>query len=126
MSDLLKVENLKMYYHTSSGEVKAINDISFNIKTSETLGIVGESGCGKTSLGTSLLGMPSIPGKYESGKIIIDGENIIDLKEEYIRKNIRWVKISMVFQGAMNSLTPVYTIGKQMLDMNVHSSNMKH
>lgn len=116
MSDLLKVENLKMYYHTSSGEVKAINDISFNIKTSETLGIVGESGCGKTSLGTSLLGMPSIPGKYESGKIIIDGKNIIDLKEEYIRKNIRWVKISMVFQGAMNSLTPVYTIGKQMLE----------
>lgn len=116
MSDLLKVENLKMYYHTSSGEVKAINDISFNINTSETLGIVGESGCGKTSLGTSLLGMPSIPGKYESGKIIIDGENIIDLKEEYIRKNIRWVKISMVFQGAMNSLTPVYTIGKQMLE----------
>lgn len=116
MSDLLKVENLKMYYHTSSGEVKAINDISFNIKTSETLGIVGESGCGKTSLGTSLLGMPSIPGRYESGKIIIDGENIIDLKEEYIRKNIRWVKISMVFQGAMNSLTPVYTIGKQMLE----------
>ena len=116
MSDLLKVENLKMYYHTSSGEVKAINDISFNINTSETLGIVGESGCGTTSLGTSLLGMPSIPGKYESGKIIIDGENIIDLKEEYIRKNIRWVKISMVFQGAMNSLTPVYTIGKQMLE----------
>ena len=116
MSNLLKVENLKMYYHTSSGEVKAINDISFNINTSETLGIVGESGCGKTSLGTSLLGMPSIPGKYESGKIIIDGENIIDLKEEYIRKNIRWVKISMVFQGAMNSLTPVYTIGKQMLE----------
>lgn len=116
MSDLLKVENLKMYYHTSSGEVKAINDISFNINTSETLGIVGESGCGKTSLGTSLLGMPSIPGKYENGKIIIDGENIIDLKEEYIRKNIRWVKISMVFQGAMNSLTPVYTIGKQMLE----------
>ncbi|TXJ38317.1 ABC transporter ATP-binding protein [Brachyspira aalborgi] len=121
MNDLLKVENLKMYYHTSSGEVKAINDISFNIKTSETLGIVGESGCGKTSLGTSLLGMPSIPGKYESGKIIIDGENIIDLKEEYIRKNIRWVKISMVFQGAMNSLTPVYTIGKQMLEtLNIH------
>ena len=116
MSDLLKVENLKMYYHTSSGEVKAINDISFDIKKGETLGIVGESGCGKTSLGTSLLGMPSVPGKYESGKIIIDGENIIELKEEYIRKNIRWTKISMVFQGAMNSLTPVYTIGKQMLE----------
>ena len=116
MSDLLKVENLKMYYHTSKGQVKAINDISFDMKEGETLGIVGESGCGKTSLGTSLLGMPSVPGKYESGKIIIDGENIIELKEEYIRKNIRWAKISMVFQGAMNSLTPVYTIGKQMLE----------
>ena len=116
MSDLLKVENLKMFYHTSKGQVKAINDISFDMKKGETLGIVGESGCGKTSLGTSLLGMPSIPGKYESGKIIIDGENIIELKEEYIRKNIRWAKISMVFQGAMNSLTPVYTIRKQMLE----------
>ncbi|WP_304333164.1 ABC transporter ATP-binding protein [Brachyspira innocens] len=116
MENILQVENLKMYYHTSKGLVKAINDISFNIKKGETLGIVGESGCGKTSLGTSLLRMPSIPGKYEGGKIILDNEDIIPLKEEYIRKNIRWSKISMVFQGAMNSLTPVYTIGSQMLE----------
>ena len=116
MDSILKVENLKMYYHTSKGLVKAINDISFEINTGETLGIVGESGCGKTSLGTSLLRMPSIPGKYEGGKIILDNEDIIPLKEEYIRKNIRWSKISMVFQGAMNSLTPVYTIGNQMIE----------
>ena len=116
MDSILRVENLKMYYHTSKGIVKAINDISFEIKKGETLGIVGESGCGKTSLGTSLLGMPSIPGKYEGGKIILDNEDIIPLKEEYIRKNIRWAKISMVFQGAMNSLTPVYTIGNQMIE----------
>ena len=116
MENILQVENLKMYYHTSKGLVKAINDISFNIKKGETLGIVGESGCGKTSLGTSLLRMPSVPGKYEGGKIILDNEDIIPLKEEYIRKNIRWSKISMVFQGAMNSLTPVYTIGSQMLE----------
>lgn len=116
MENILKVENLKMYYHTSKGLVKAINDISFEIKKGETLGIVGESGCGKTSLGTSLLRMPSIPGKYEGGKIILDNEDIIPLKEEYIRKNIRWAKISMVFQGAMNSLTPVYTIEKQMIE----------
>ena len=116
MDSILKVENLKMYYHTSKGLVKAINDISFEINTGETLGIVGESGCGKTSLGTSLLRMPSIPGKYEGGKIILDSEDIIPLKEEYIRKNIRWSKISMVFQGAMNSLTPVYTIGSQMIE----------
>ena len=116
MDSILRVENLKMYYHTSKGIVKAINDISFEIKKGETLGIVGESGCGKTSLGTSLLRMPSIPGKYEGGKIILDNEDIIPLKEEYIRKNIRWAKISMVFQGAMNSLTPVYTIGNQMIE----------
>lgn len=122
MNEILKVENLKMYYNTSKGSVKAINDISFNIKKGETLGIVGESGCGKTSLGTSLMGMPSVPGKYEGGKIEIDGENIINLKEDYLRKNIRWTKISMVFQGAMNSLTPVYTIGKQMLEtLNRHT-----
>ncbi|AEM21937.1 oligopeptide/dipeptide ABC transporter, ATP-binding protein [Brachyspira intermedia PWS/A] len=116
MENILEVENLKMYYHTSKGLVKAINDISFKIKKGETLGIVGESGCGKTSLGTSLLRMPSIPGKYEGGRIILDNEDIIPLKEEYIRKNIRWAKISMVFQGAMNSLTPVYTIEKQMIE----------
>ena len=116
MENILEVENLKMYYHTSKGLVKAINDISFKIKKGETLGIVGESGCGKTSLGTSLLRMPSIPGKYDGGRIILDNEDIIPLKEEYIRKNIRWAKISMVFQGAMNSLTPVYTIGSQMIE----------
>lgn len=116
MSIILKVENLKMYYHTSKGNIKAINDISFDIEEGETLGIVGESGCGKTSLATSLLRMPFPPGKYEGGKIILDNEDIIPLKEEYIRKNIRWSKISMVFQGAMNSLTPVYTIGYQMLE----------
>lgn len=116
MESILKVENLKMYYHTSKGIVKAINDISFEIKKGETLGIVGESGCGKTSLGTSLLRMPYVPGKYDGGKIILDDEDIIPLKEEYIRKNIRWAKISMVFQGAMNSLTPVYTIGSQMIE----------
>lgn len=116
MESILKVENLKMYYHTSKGVVKAINDISFEIRKGETLGIVGESGCGKTSLGTSLLRMPSVPGRYDGGKIILDNEDIIPLKEEYIRKNIRWAKISMVFQGAMNSLTPVYTIGSQMTE----------
>ena len=116
MENILEVENLKMYYHTSKGLVKAINDISFTIKKGETLGIVGESGCGKTSLGTSLLRMPSVPGKYDGGRIILDNEDIIPLKEEYIRKNIRWAKISMVFQGAMNSLTPVYTIEKQMIE----------
>ncbi|MCA1949520.1 MAG: ATP-binding cassette domain-containing protein, partial [Treponema sp.] len=73
METLLKVENLKMYYHTSKGAVRAIDDISFILYPGETIGLVGESGCGKTSLGTSLLRMPTTPGRYEGGRILING-----------------------------------------------------
>jgi len=121
MSHLLEVKNLSMFYHTSKGRVKAINDISFNMNYGETLGVVGESGCGKTSLGTSLLAMPPPPGRFENGSVILEGENILTMKDNYIRKNIRWAKVSMVFQGAMSSLTPVYTIKNQMIEtLNQH------
>ncbi|MEI6387677.1 MAG: ABC transporter ATP-binding protein [Spirochaetota bacterium] len=116
MDTILKVEDLKMYYHTSKGAVKAIDGLTFDVREGETLGLVGESGCGKTSLGTSLLRMPTPPGRYGSGKIILDGKDIIPMNEREIRQDIRWEKISMVFQGAMNCLTPVYTIGRQMLE----------
>jgi peptide/nickel transport system ATP-binding protein len=113
---LLRVENLTMHYHTSKGEVRAIDDISFELRSGETLGLVGESGCGKTSMGTSILRMPTPPGRYEGGRILVEGRDIIGLPEREVRKDVRWEKISMVFQGAMNCLTPVYTIGKQMLE----------
>lgn len=113
---LLKVEDLKMYYQTSSGSVKAIDNISFTIDKGETLGLVGESGCGKTSLGLTLLRMPNKPGKIESGKIMLEGNDILTMSEETVRKDIRFNKISMVFQGAMNSLTPVYTIEELMTE----------
>ncbi|HBJ82102.1 ABC transporter ATP-binding protein [Pseudothermotoga sp.] len=116
MDDILTVRNLKVYYYTRKGVVKAVDDVSFSLKKGETLGLVGESGCGKTTLGMSLLKMPSPPGKIVGGDIVIDGENIVHLKETTLRKRVRWNKISMVFQGAMNSLTPVYTIRKQMLE----------
>ncbi len=116
MDSILKVENLKMFYHTSKGAVRAIDDISFELKAGETLGLVGESGCGKTSMGTSILRMPTAPGRYESGRIYIDGQDVIPMPEKDVRKSIRWEKIAMVFQGAMNCLTPVYTIGRQMLE----------
>ncbi|GAB4311373.1 ABC transporter ATP-binding protein [Pseudothermotoga elfii] len=116
MDDILTVRNLKVYYYTRKGVVKAVDDVSFSLKKGETLGLVGESGCGKTTLGMSLLKMPSPPGKVVGGDIVIDGENIVHLKETTLRKRVRWNKISMVFQGAMNSLTPVYTIRKQMLE----------
>jgi len=116
MESLLQVENLKMYYHTSKGAVRAIDDISFSLYPGETLGLVGESGCGKTSLGTSLLRMPPPPGRYEGGRILINGTDILPMADKDVRKNIRWEQIAMVFQGAMNCLTPVYTIGRQMME----------
>lgn len=122
MNSLLKVENLQMHYFTSKGAVRAIDDLSFELMRGETIGLVGESGCGKTSLGTSILRMPTPPGRYVSGKIFVDGVDVIPLPEKEVRRNIRWQKISMVFQGAMNCLTPVYTIGRQMMEtLNEHS-----
>lgn len=126
MEKLLDVENLQMHYFTSKGAVRAIDDLSFSLMAGETLGLVGESGCGKTSLGSSILRMPSPPGRYVSGRILVEGKDIIPLSEKEVRKDIRWEKISMVFQGAMNCLTPVYTIGKQMLEtLNVHKEMPK-
>lgn len=116
MESLLKVENLKMYYHTSKGAVRAIDDISFSLYPGETIGLVGESGCGKTSLGTSLLRMPTPPGRYEGGRILINGTDILPMADKDVRKQVRWEQIAMVFQGAMNCLTPVYTIGRQMME----------
>jgi len=112
--NVLEVENLKLYYKVSAGNVKAVDDITFFLRKGETLGLVGESGCGKTTTGTALMHMPSPPGYIAGGKIILDGEDIVPLGEKELRKRIRWEKISMVFQGAMNCLTPVYTIGKLM------------
>jgi peptide/nickel transport system ATP-binding protein len=116
MDNILTVENLKHYYYTSKGVVKAVDDISFSLKKGETLGLVGESGCGKTTTGFALLKMPTPPGKIAGGKIVLDGIDITPLRENEMRRNIRWEKVSMVFQGAMNTLTPVYTIGKQMME----------
>lgn len=116
MDNILTVENLKLYYYTSKGVVKAVDDISFTLKKGETLGLVGESGCGKTTTGFALLKMPTPPGKIAGGRIEVDGIDITPLRENEMRRNIRWEKISMVFQGAMNTLTPVYTIGKQMME----------
>lgn len=117
MDKILEVKNLKLYYHTSKGAVRALDDVSFDLYKGETLGLVGESGCGKTTTGVALIKMPSPPGRIEEGsRIIVDGQDIMPLSDKEIRKNVRWEQVAMVFQGAMNCLTPVYTIGKQMLE----------
>ncbi len=116
MAKKLEVKNLKLHYLTRNGAVRALDDVSFDIYEGETLGVVGESGCGKTTLGTALLNMPSPPGKIVGGELLLDGKNLLELSEQEYRKDIRWERISMVFQGAMNCLTPVYTIEKQMME----------
>jgi peptide/nickel transport system ATP-binding protein len=113
---VLRVRDLKLHYFTSKGAVRALDGVSFDLAKGETLGLVGESGCGKTTTGVALLNMPSPPGRIVSGSIVIDGQEIVGLPDRALRRDVRWSKISMVFQGAMNCLTPVYTIRKLMFE----------
>ena len=112
----LEVENLSTRYQTSRGKVHALDDVSFVLNEGESLGIAGESACGKSTLGLSLIRMIQ-GGKIISGKVSFDGESILDLTESKFDTDYRWKKISMVFQGAMNSLDPVYTIKQQFVEV---------
>jgi peptide/nickel transport system ATP-binding protein len=112
----LDVANLTTRYQTSKGQVHALEDVNFSLEKGESIGIAGESACGKSTLGLSLIRMIQ-GGKIISGKITFDGESILDLKESTFDNNYRWKKISMVFQGAMNSLDPVYTIKQQFIEV---------
>ena len=114
MDNILEVKDLELHYFTQKGVVKAVDRLSFHLKKGETLGVVGESGCGKTTMATALLKMPTPPGRIVGGQILLDGDDIMPLSETEIRRRVRWERISMVFQGAMNCLTPVYTIDRQM------------
>lgn len=113
---VLEVKDLRLHYFTSKGAVKALDGVSFDLMPGEALGLVGESGCGKTTTGVALLNMPSPPGRIVGGSIVIDGTEIVGMTENELRRTVRWSKISMVFQGAMNCLTPVYTIRKLMVE----------
>lgn len=112
----LEVENLTTRYHTSKGQVHALDDVNFSLDKGESIGIAGESACGKSTLGLSIIRMIQ-GGKIVSGKINLDGESILDLTESDFNHNYRWKKIAMVFQGAMNSLDPVYTIKQQFVEI---------
>jgi peptide/nickel transport system ATP-binding protein len=117
MENILEVRDLRLYYYTSKGTVRALERVSFDVRKGETLGLVGESGCGKTTTALALLRMPPPPGRIEEGsRILLEGHDIMLLPERELRKNVRWEQVAMVFQGAMNCLTPVYTVGAQMLE----------
>ncbi len=118
MSDiLLSVENLVTSFKTEQAVIRAVDDISFTINKGQTVGLVGESGCGKSVTSLSILRLiQSPPGHIESGKIVFDGKNLLDLPESGMR-SIRGNKISMIFQEPMTSLNPVFTIGNQISEV---------
>ena len=116
MPPLLQIRDLKTYFYLEEGVVKAVDGISYDVQAGETLALVGESGCGKSVSALSILRLiPIPPGRIVSGEILFDGDDIMKLNDDELRK-VRGNRIAMVFQEPMTSLNPVLTIGKQITE----------
>ena len=111
----LTINGLSSRYSSTKGPVYAVDDVDFSLEDGESIGIAGESACGKSTLGLSIIRMLS-GGKIE-GKILFEDESLLDMSESDFDKKFRWKKISMIFQGAMNSLDPVFTIDEQFIEI---------
>src|SRR5256886_15050401 len=115
--NLVEVTDLRTYFYTEDGIVKAVDGITFQLKRGETLGIVGESGSGKSVTNLSIIRLiPSPPGRIVSGEVLFDGRDILALKEEDVRK-IRGRRIAMIFQDPMTSLNPFMKISRQLMEI---------
>lgn len=113
---LLNIENLVLHFKTSTGSVQAVDGVDFELGTNRAVVILGESGCGKTSLSKALLRLlPRNVDKY-SGKVMLQGTDVMKLSDEEYRQNVRWVGISLVPQAAMNALNPVLKVGEQVAE----------
>lgn len=120
---ILNVENLKTHFFTEKGVVKAVDGVSFSLEPKKTLGIVGESGCGKSITSLSIIQLLEKPGKIVDGKVDFDGMDLLQLSEEEMR-GIRGNEISMIFQEPMTSLNPVFKIGQQIMEVLMLHQNM--
>lgn len=117
---LLEVKNLKTYFYTEDGVVRAVDGVNFEVYPGEVLGLVGESGCGKSVTSLSIMRLISKPGRVDAGEILLDGENLLDLPEEEMIK-VRGNRISMIFQQPQTALNPVFKVGDQLAEvLNVH------
>jgi len=112
---LLEVENLTIGYQSQKGFLKAVEGVSFSLDKGRSFGFVGESGCGKTTLGMALMRLLPPNGRIEGGRILFDGEDLLKKSEEEMRE-IRWQEMAMVFQAAMNALNPVHRVGDQITE----------
>jgi peptide/nickel transport system ATP-binding protein len=112
---ILEVQDLRVWYHTPRGPVKAVDGLSFALQPDERLGLVGESGSGKSTIALALMRLIRPPGKIESGQVWLDGVNVLELTEEQMRR-LRLASIALVAQGAMNSLNPVIRVREQIAD----------
>jgi peptide/nickel transport system ATP-binding protein len=114
--ELLRVENLKLYFRTTQGVVQAVDGVDFNLTYNRAVVIVGESGCGKTSLARAILRLLPRNVDTYSGHIYLDGNDIMAYDDEEFRQNVRWIKMSLVPQAAMNALNPVMRVGDQVAE----------
>ena len=112
---VLQVRDLRTYFHMDTGVVKAVDGVSLEMETGKTLGLVGESGCGKSVTALSVLRLISDPGRIESGRVLLQGVDLLGLNEREMRK-VRGKQISMIFQEPMSSLNPVFTVGDQVME----------
>ena len=116
MSPLLSVQGLRTEFNTRDGVLPAVADVSLTLARGEVLGLVGESGSGKSVTGFSILGLIDAPGKIAAGSILFDGQELVGIDQESLRK-LRGKRIAMIFQDPMSSLNPVYTVGYQLAEM---------
>ena len=119
MPRILEIEDLRVYYYTASGVVRAVDGVDMYIDKGEFVALVGESGSGKSTLAFSIMRLVPPPGRIVSGRILLDGTDLTRLSEEEIR-SIRWRRVSMIFQGAMNSLNPVMRVGDQIVEAMIY------
>jgi len=117
---LLEVKGLKTYFYTEDGTVRAVDGVDFEVYPGEVLGIVGESGCGKSVTSLSIMGLISKPGKIDAGEILLDGEDLLKFREDEMIK-VRGNRISMIFQQPQTALNPVFKVGDQLSEvLDVH------
>jgi oligopeptide/dipeptide ABC transporter ATP-binding protein len=112
---VLRVDDLRVWYHTGRGPVKAVDGVSFDVLSEERLGLVGESGSGKSTIALALMRLIRPPGKIESGSVRLDGVDVLEVSDEQMRR-LRLASLALVAQGAMNSLNPVVRVREQIID----------